>query len=107
MSDKSFLIEMGKRIMLRRKELKFTQERLAEYVGVSLQTISCIELGKKAIRPNNLVKLCDALKTTPDYILTGKKSSIDLESTLSKLLLLSEAEYNIVNQLINHFLNNK
>lgn len=45
---------MGMRISGRRKELNLTQEKLAERMGVSLQTISCIELGKKAIRPETL-----------------------------------------------------
>ena len=49
------------RIMLRRKSLRLTQEELAEKIDVSTQMISNLELGKKAIRPENLAKVCDVL----------------------------------------------
>lgn len=48
------LIAMGQRIARRRKELRLTQETVAERMGVSLQTVSCFELGKKAIRSEDL-----------------------------------------------------
>ena len=66
MGGDTFLIDMGKRIAQRRKELHLTQEQLAEKMGVSLQTVSCIELGKKAIRPENLANLCTCLTVTAD-----------------------------------------
>ena len=53
----SFLIDMGLRIAERRKAMQLTQEKLAEKMGVSLQSISSIELGKKGIRPENLANL--------------------------------------------------
>ena len=49
MGNDVFLVKMGLRIAQRRKELHLTQEQLADQMGVSLQTVSCIELGKKAI----------------------------------------------------------
>ena len=52
--DNEFLKEMGQRIMVRRKALRMTQEEMAEKLGVSTQMISNLELGKKAIRPENL-----------------------------------------------------
>ena len=57
MSDNDFLKEMGQRIMVRRKSLRMTQEELAEKLGVSTQMISNLELGKKAIRPDNLARV--------------------------------------------------
>ena len=74
MGNDSFLINMGIRIAGRRKDLHLTQEQLAEKMGVSLQTVSCIELGKKAIRPQNLANLCVHLEVTADYILYGKRN---------------------------------
>lgn len=46
--------EMGKRISARRKELRLTQEELAEKAGLTSQTISTAETGSKALRPENL-----------------------------------------------------
>lgn len=101
--DKQFLIDMGNRISKRRKELKLTQEQLAESVNLSLQSISCIELGKKAIRPDNLVKLCSTLNVSSDYILTGKKTAKQLEGISQKLATLKEDDFDIVENLIDHF----
>ena len=103
MSDKHILLEMGKRIAARRKELKMTQETLAEKVGVSLQTISCVELGKKAIRPYNLVKLCSVLETSTDFILLGRKCGQELSQIDKQLSLLSSDEYDLIEQIIKHF----
>ena len=80
-----------------------TQEALAEKVGVSLQTISCVELGKKAIRPYNLIKLCSVLETSTDYILLGQKNCQELSEIDKQLSLLSDEEYGIVEMLIKHF----
>lgn len=104
MNDKQFLTDMGYRISGRRKELKLTQEQVAESMDVSLQTISCIELGKKAIRPENLVKLCNTLKTSADYLLMGKKNEEQLYGIIKKISLLDDNDLAIVEQLINHFL---
>lgn len=103
MDDKKILLEMGKRIAARRKELKMTQEALAEKVGVSLQTISCVELGKKAIRPYNLVRLCSVLETSTDYILVGRKNCQELSQIDKQLSMLSNDEYELVELLIKRF----
>jgi len=71
MGDEKLLKEIGGRINTRRKELGLTQEELAERMEVSIQMISNVELGKKAIRPENLIKLCNALNTSADYIWRG------------------------------------
>ena len=109
MSKDIFLVNMGIRIAQRRKELCLTQEQLAEKMGVSLQTISCIELGKKAVRPENLANLCTYLEVTSDYILYGKRSKTQLSSTISKLSELPQEAYNTIQALIDllHEKNNK
>ncbi|MEE1315002.1 MAG: helix-turn-helix transcriptional regulator [Faecalimonas sp.] len=100
MSRESFLSEMGLRIAQCRKNLQMTQEQLAEQMGVSLQTISCIELGKKGIRPENLVNLCHCLDVNPDYILLGKRSTRQADELTSKLSALNEEEYQLVEHLV-------
>lgn len=95
-----FLISMGMRIAHRRKELHWTQAELAEKIDVSLQTISNIELGKKAIRPENLAKLCDQLNVSSDYILYGRRSTSVMNDTIEKLSALDEDAYRTVQTLI-------
>ncbi len=104
--DTKFLTNMGERISKRRKELNLTQEQLAENINLSLQSISCIELGKKAIRPQNLVNLCGSLNISADYILTGKKDYKQLEGIAKKLATLSDGDYAMVEKLVDYFYNN-
>ncbi|MDD7739306.1 MAG: helix-turn-helix transcriptional regulator [Fusicatenibacter sp.] len=81
--------EMGKRIALLRKNKNLTQEELADRAGLSLQTISTAERGTKGLRPENIVKISEALETSTDYLLTGdpaSKSSALLDCRLSSLL---------------------
>lgn len=91
---------MGLRISERRKELNLTQEKLAEKMGVSLQTISCIELGKKAIRPENLANLCLHLDVSADYVLYGRRNEQQMIDIVSKISTLSTEEYKIVENLV-------
>lgn len=63
---------IGQRISRRRRQLRMTQEELAARMDVSTQMISYAEQGRKAIRPENLIKLCAELEVSADYILTGR-----------------------------------
>ena len=51
--DNYILDEIGKRISERRKLMRLTQEQLAEQMDVSIQMISNLERGVKAIRIDN------------------------------------------------------
>ena len=100
MGSDVFLVNMGLRIAQRRKELHLTQEQLAEKMGVSLQTVSNIELGKKAVRPENLANLCMHIDVSADYILYGKRNEQQLSNTVSKLSALDSEAYTLVENLI-------
>lgn len=100
MANDVFLMDMGLRIAQRRKELHMTQEQLAEKVGISLQTVSCIELGKKAVRPENLAKLCTALQVSADYILYGRRSEQQMNEVVAKLAALTPEQYQAVRKVI-------
>ena len=77
-----------------------TQEQVAEAMNISIQSLSCIELGKKAIRPENLYNLCIALDVSADYVLMGEKSAKQLEGVSKKLSVLKEDDYRIIESLI-------
>lgn len=102
---KEDLKKIGVRIVERRKELKLTQEQVAERMNVSIQMISNIERGNKAIKIENLLKLCDILKTSTDYILTGKHSNNDFDNLSSKISLLTESDYKMIEMLVDYRLN--
>ena len=59
----------GKRLRSTRIEKKFTQEKLAEAVGVALRTYQCYEQGVRNPSFEVLVKLADTLDVSTDYLL--------------------------------------
>ena len=63
------LKEMGQRMLDRRKQLRLTQETLAKMAHVTPQTISTAELGTKAMRPETILNVCEALDISTDYLL--------------------------------------
>ena len=97
-----WLREIGKRILERRKLLGYTQEQLAEMMDVSIQMISNLERGNKAIKIENLIKLSDILQVSTDYILMGKYAETDGEQLTKKINSLNYRDYQIVNKLVEY-----
>lgn len=100
--DTDFLKEMGQRIMVRRKALHMTQDELSEKLGVSTQMISNLELGKKAIRPENLARVCDVLGLSADFVLTGSNTKTAVDAVAEKLTQLTEEELKLVNDMVDY-----
>ena len=99
-----FLQQIGSRIYDRRKQMRLTQERLADLAGMTAQTISTAELGKKALRPENIVKLAAALGVSTDYLLRGQVTASDKNNLLEKIDKLSPTQYHYLDDIINCFL---
>lgn len=95
-----YLDGVGKRIMERRKRLGMTQEALAEKSGVTTQFVSYAESGKRAMRPENLMKIASALGVSTDYILTGDIIDKDKLLLSDKLDRLTAEEVRIVESII-------
>lgn len=98
------LCDMGVRIVSRRKQLRMTQEELAEAAGVTPQMISTAELGKKALRPTNIIKICAALNVSPDYLLLGTISNTDYSILAHKVAGLSPEQYRHLEDIIDSFI---
>ena len=67
------LIESGKRIKSLRKKHGYTQEALAEKLGVYPYTIWRIENGKKGISVDLATELVVLFDTTLDYMFLGRE----------------------------------
>lgn len=80
-----WLLEIGRRITDRRRKLGWTQEELAEKGDLTPQFVSYAESGKRAMRPENLLKIASALGVSADYILTGEVVDKDLLLISDKL----------------------
>ena len=68
------LNQIGQRIRKHRERSRLSQEQLAERIDVSSQTISTAETGKKRLRVENIIKICEVLEISPDYLLLGEIS---------------------------------
>lgn len=95
-----YLEEVGKRIMERRKKLGMTQEELAERSDLTTQFVSYAESGKRASRPENLMKIASVLGVSTDYLLTGDIIDKDKLLLSEKLDRLTAAEVRIVENII-------
>ena len=94
------LKEVGNRIMTRRKKLGLTQEALAEKSDVTTQFVSYAESGKRAMRPENLVKISSALGVSVDYLLTGDIIDKDKLLLSDKINQLSPSQVRTVEAII-------
>lgn len=94
------LLEIGKRITERRKKLGMTQEMLAEKGDLTPQFVSYAESGKRAMRPENVIKVAKALEVSTDYLLTGDIVEKDMLILADKLRSLSPEMLRIVENII-------
>ena len=105
MSDTELCLqEIGKRITERRKKLGLTQEALAEKGEVTTQFVSYAESGKRAMRPENLLKISSALGVSADYLLTGDVIDKDLLLLSEKLRKLTPSQIRTVESIIDECL---
>jgi transcriptional regulator with XRE-family HTH domain len=98
------LEQMGKRLVARRKQLRLTQEDVAERADVTPQTISTAETGRKALRPENIIKVCTALDISPDYLLLGSISQDDVSILSQKVAKLTPAQYRHLEDIIDSYI---
>lgn len=96
--------ETGLRISSRRKQLGMTQEMLAERADLSPQFVSYAESGKRAMRPENLLKIAAALGVSTDYLLTGEITDKDLLLLSEKLRRLSPLQFHAVETIVDECL---
>lgn len=73
----------GKRIIKLREERNISTKELAKQIDMDLSVLSDIENGIRPISCENLEKMCNFFKVTPDYIISGdfyckEKSNIEL-----------------------------
>ena len=89
--------KIGKFITVLRKEKKYSQEKLAELIPVSRQSVSKWELGKSIPDSLALAKLCEIFNVSVSEILAGERIK-DNNSSKSK---------EIINELALDMINNK
>lgn len=63
---------VGTRIRYIRELNHYTREELVEFAEISSKFLYEIENGQKGLSAANLLKICQALEVSCDYIMTGK-----------------------------------
>lgn len=99
-NNENWLLVIGQRITDRRKKYGWTQEELAERGDLTPQFVSYAESGKRAMRPENLLKISSALGVSADYLLTGEIIDKDLLLLSNKLQKLSASQLRIIENIV-------
>ncbi|MBI4653505.1 MAG: helix-turn-helix transcriptional regulator [Nitrospirae bacterium] len=77
--------EIGEKIKARRKELKISQEELAEILDVTYQQVQRYEGGTNKLNVENIQKVADALSVPVSYFFETEKMPMVAEKPLSYL----------------------
>lgn len=92
--------QLGKRIKQQRIMAHMTQEKLAEKAGISLSFLGHIERGTRKASLDTVVRICNALKISPNLLLQDSLDDdlIEKGAGLSEnhLRLLREISDNII-----------
>lgn len=74
---------LGKRIRLERFKNNWTQEKLAEMVGISPTYMGQIERGERSVPLDNVLKIVDTLDVSLDYLL---QDSLTLKDSNTRII---------------------
>ncbi|RKI37942.1 XRE family transcriptional regulator [bacterium D16-51] len=96
--------QIGERCRKARETAGYTQEQLADQIGVSTQFLSDAERGVTGMSVNTIVKLCGILNISADFLLLGMEEPDGAESPLSiytRMKRLSPQERELVEEVTN------
>jgi transcriptional regulator with XRE-family HTH domain len=67
----AFAVEFGRRMRARRAEMGWSQERLADVVGLHWTYVGPVERGERNISLLNILRIADALEIDAGRLVTG------------------------------------
>lgn len=92
---------MGVRIRKRREELNLSQTMLAKLLNISRTHMSAIENSTAKPSIDTLCDICDALNTSPDYLLYGNISMNNVyKNIVENLRLCDNEDIEIIGRII-------
>ena len=95
--------EIGRRIAVRRRELHLKQSLVCEACDLSNKYLSAIECARSIPSLDVLLRLCDALDTTPDALLLGTRhdgNDLLRQEINAELRSLNEKELELVRSFL-------
>lgn len=96
--------EIGRRIARRRRFLGLRQAEVCEQCGINSNYLSNIEHAKSIPSIDVLLRICDALHTTPDALLLGVQLAADHDATALQTAQRVQAFQGAKLSLLNAFL---
>ena len=100
------LYGLGLRVSYYRKKKGMSQVELAEKVGLSEKQIYYIEKGEKGISIDKFVEIANALKVSPDDLLTDSVETTDKNNStdvFSFLMGCTKAELRFLKKLVKYY----
>ena len=105
MKEKKLInVQIGERIHISREAFGMTQEVLSEHVGVSVQYISDLERGIVGTSIPTLIRICEVLHVSSDYILFNHSDENDISNITEKIKHLPPDELKIIEKGVNNLL---
>ena len=101
---KELNVQIGDRIRNSREIAGLTQEQFSDLVGVTVQYISDLERGVVGTSIPTLIKICNSLNVSSDYLLMGKREPNELSEVIERLKYLPPAQLTLIEECINLFL---
>lgn len=98
------LEEIGFRLKQARNDKGYRQEELANLTGLSIKMLSAAENGHKAMRPENIIKICECLSISTDYLLCGESSKLSSLTEYSEIKQLSSKQREALSNIIESFI---
>jgi len=95
--------QIGARVRAQREALGMTREGLCDYVYISPQFLSELERGRKGASAETLIKLCEGLGLSADYLLLGKDTLTDISPIVAMFATLDEAYIPLAEDILKSF----
>lgn len=94
---------MYMRIRKAREDMGYTREKFAELLEVSVSYLAEVERGRTGISVKMLIKMCNILGLSADYILFGQERDADT-TLLNKINRIDEKYLTLVNKVLDELL---
>lgn len=94
---------MYTRIRKAREDAGYTREKFAELLDVSVSYMAEVERGRTNVSVKTLIKICNILGLSADYVLFGAERGADV-LLMDKLRRLDDKYLPLVTDVLNHLL---
>ena len=95
--------QLGKKIKAARESYKYTQFQLSYLIGVSQNFLGDVERGKKLPSLETLIKICNTLKLSMDYLLSD---SLDNMVKEDENVVYTDKQIAVLRNIIKEISNN-